>query len=266
VTPIADEFERVHEEFAKALLTCRTKADSKAVHRLRKMTRITEALLRKATEDHPGAGELHKRAKNALKELKRIRRATGPVRDLDVQKKIAKAMRDSVLTSTMPKDRQLLMREHASLDARLSRRRGNSQKELRQLLASHELKLEGALEMTGHAMRALHARGPGVLVTAKQWVRRIPLPGNDTESLHDYRKKTKAARYLAGMDEDSAAARKLAKRLKQMQDAIGEWHDLLLLAEEAKDALGGKAALTLAVKQAREQARMRAERKIRLNG
>ena len=91
----------------------------------------------------------------------------------------------------------------------------------------------------------------------------------DLESLHDYRKKTKAARYPAGMDEDSAAARtNWQKRLKMMQDSIGKWHDLLLLADEAKDALGGHAAMTLAAKRARDQARSVARRAkvIALNG
>lgn len=265
MTPIADEFERIHAEFAEALAACRVKASSTAIHRLRKTTRTTEALLRKSTEDHPGARDLCKRVKKAEKELKRIRRAVGPVRDLAVHRKIAKEMRNRALKSALPKTRQLLMGEHTLLDAKLSRRREAAQKNLRELLAKREIKMERALEKTAKAMRALHNREPGVLVTAKGWMQRAPLPTMEPESLHDYRKITKAARYLAGMDEGSAAALKLEKRLERTQDAIGKWHDLLLLTEEAKALLGGGALITLAVRDAQEKALRQAARSIGLN-
>jgi CHAD domain-containing protein len=56
------------------------------------------------------------------------------------------------------------------------------------------------------------------------------------ENLHDFRKATKKARYVAeaGAEGDSS----VAKALKRIQDAIGEWHDWLCLGEEAQAALG----------------------------
>jgi CHAD domain-containing protein len=263
---LVDEFERIHKEFCEALLSCRAKTSKRAVHQLRKITRISEAVLRKAAEDHPDAGQLHKHIKEIKKQLKRVRRAAGSVRDLDMHCKIAAQIRDRMLQSADAGLLTQLRREYRSLDAKLTRRREQAAKHLKLILTSSELKLERLLLKILKAMHGLHSDGPGMLATAKEWVRCTPLPGKDSESLHDYRKTTKAARYLAEMDEDSAAARKLEKHLKQVQDAIGKWHDLLLLAEEAKDALGGNAAMTLAAKQACEQARMQAERKIRPNG
>jgi CHAD domain-containing protein len=262
VTAIAHEFERIYAKFAEALIACRAKAGSQAVHRLRKLTRMTEALLRKAMEDHPNACDLQRRAAKAAKELKRIRRAAGPVRDLDVQRKIANEMRDRTLR---PETRSSLMREQKQLDVKLGRRRGIAEKKLKELLAERELKVGRALEKTAKIMQTLRTPEPGLLATAEVWVRQIPLPATEPESLHSYRKKTKAARYLAGMDKGSAPAHKLELRLKQMQDAIGRWHDLLLLGNEAKDLLGNDTCISIVLKSAQEKALKKAERCVGLN-
>ena len=46
----------------------------------------------------------------------------------------------------------------------------------------------------------------------------------------------------------------VAKALKRIQDAIGEWHDWLCLGEEAKAALGQDAPELTAALQARDRA------------
>lgn len=63
------------------------------------------------------------------------------------------------------------------------------------------------------------------------------MPSLHAENLHDFRKATKKARYLAeaGAAGDSSS---VAKALKRIQDSIGEWHDWLCLGEEAEAALG----------------------------
>ncbi len=60
----------------------------------------------------------------------------------------------------------------------------------------------------------------------------------DAENLHDFRKATKKARYVAESGAQGQSHSSVAKALKRIQDAIGEWHDWLCLAEEAKTALG----------------------------
>lgn len=267
VKAFADKFEHAHEQLAKALLSCRAQTTPGEVHRLRKITRITEALLRKATEDYPGSQKLQKRIKKTAKELKRVRRCAGLLRDLDVHIKITKEMCDRAFKSAKPKMRSLLLREHESLDAKLRQQRNAAQNDLQYLLKKREIKIERALEKTVCALRSLHTRvqQPGMLATARGWVRQTPLPTNDPNDLHTYRKKTKAARYLAAMDKESASARKLEKRLKQTQDAIGEWHDLLLLGKEAKEILGAKAVINLTIKAARKKALNKTVRRIGLN-
>ncbi len=64
------------------------------------------------------------------------------------------------------------------------------------------------------------------------------MPLLDAENLHDFRKATKKARYVAESGARERNSSSVAKALKRIQDAIGDWHDWLCLAEEAKTALG----------------------------
>jgi murein L,D-transpeptidase YcbB/YkuD len=58
------------------------------------------------------------------------------------------------------------------------------------------------------------------------------------ENLHAFRKATKKARYVAESGAEGQRYSNVAKALKRVQDAIGEWHDWLCLAEDAKVAMG----------------------------
>jgi CHAD domain-containing protein len=58
------------------------------------------------------------------------------------------------------------------------------------------------------------------------------------DNLHDFRKGAKKARYMAETAKDDEYAGSVGKALKKLQDEIGDWHDWLVLAEEAHRALG----------------------------
>jgi CHAD domain-containing protein len=64
------------------------------------------------------------------------------------------------------------------------------------------------------------------------------MPLLDKENLHDFRKGAKKARYVAESDDSDPAAVAMAKAVKRVQDAIGDWHDWTVVAEEAQEALG----------------------------
>jgi CHAD domain-containing protein len=64
------------------------------------------------------------------------------------------------------------------------------------------------------------------------------MPLLDAENLHDFRKMTKKARYVAESATEKGPYSSVAKALKRVQDAIGEWHDWQCLLEEAGTALG----------------------------
>ena len=71
-----------------------------------------------------------------------------------------------------------------------------------------------------------------------------PAP-DDTAQLHELRKRAKLARYLAESAPRSAvAAQRLAKQFATLQQAGGEWHDWLVLAQVAAGELGPSATLS----------------------
>jgi CHAD domain-containing protein len=63
----------------------------------------------------------------------------------------------------------------------------------------------------------------------------------DAGNLHDFRKGAKKARYVAELAaQGDEQAKQVGETLKKLQDEIGDWHDWLVLAEEAHTALGDK--------------------------
>ena len=76
-------------------------------------------------------------------------------------------------------------------------------------------------------------------VALEEFVRAVDaIPLLDAENLHEFRKATKKARYIAESEAEGEDYSSVAKALKRVQDAIGEWHDWLCLWEEARTALG----------------------------
>ena len=70
----------------------------------------------------------------------------------------------------------------------------------------------------------------------------------DAGNLHDFRKGAKKARYVAELAaQGDEQAKQVGETLKKLQDEIGDWHDWLVLAEEAHRALGDKAMELIAL-------------------
>jgi CHAD domain-containing protein len=226
--------------FVEAVVSCRVESAEKAVHTVRTGSRRLEALLRKMQEDHRGAAGLHREAEKALKQLDRIRRLAGSVRDLDVQRKLAEDVREEMSSRKSAAVREDVAAEYERLDGYLKRRRERGADALREGLTKRELKVERALERTAEEMKDLTANAPTALVTARRWTQRSAAKiGKLNEgNLHDFRKRTKAARYVAELQKESLAAKRFARELRGVQDAIGEWHDWELLSQVTKDVVG----------------------------
>jgi CHAD domain-containing protein len=125
------------------------------------------------------------------------------------------------------------------------------QKEIRKRqprLAERQAALFGAVNDASLIMAPTSR--PADAVALEDFVRAIDtMPLLDAENLHDFRKATKKARYVAEGGAEGQRLSSVAKALKRVQDAIGQWHDWLCLAEDARVAVGQHAPeLTAALK------------------
>jgi CHAD domain-containing protein len=230
------------EAFHTAVDQCLQDADPDAVHRVRTGSRRLQAMLEATLRENAGSA-LQLTAKAWLRPLKQIRRAAGEVRDLDVHRKLLEswASKESPIPEAASASR--LHEQAQVLDTCLKGERKHlahgMQKQVRkrqQGLAERQAAFLAALGSVP-AGSSRGARSTNA-VALEDFVRTADaMPLLDAENLHEFRKATKKARYVAesgAAEQDSS----VAKALKRIQDAIGEWHDWVCLREEAEAALG----------------------------
>ena len=259
---IVSTFDELRLTFVQAVVACRAEPSVKAVHAVRTRSRRLEALLFKLAEDHPQAGRLHRALKRAFKQLGKIRKAAGSVRDLDVQMDLVEEVADRLRFRKRAAAREEVSDEYERLDGYLRRRRERRGADLDAELEKSELKVERSLEKIADEIAGLRSQEPSLLETARRWTQAaVARMGVLNEAnLHEYRKRTKAARYVAERQVGSSAARRFAAELRHVQDVIGEWHDWALLSELAEEVLGGDAAVTKALVVERSRSLERAMR------
>jgi CHAD domain-containing protein len=250
-----------------------------AVHHLRTGTRRVEATLETLARE-AGARGLGKATEDArqrwLRQLKKVRRAAGTVRDLDVHSelladnflpaedtapdKVAAELAEAIAdAATGSVEITPLMEQARSLDQWLKDRRSAAAEALCSTLDDHAQRLLDAERqfMTAIAKRRSilrRAHRPAVRLALEDYLRLMDaMPLLDRENLHDFRKGAKKARYVAESDDNDQSAVAMAKAVKRVQDTIGEWHDWVVVAEEAREALGKNGALLQAELEARAQ-------------
>jgi CHAD domain-containing protein len=225
--------------FNAAVGPCVENAAPDAVHGVRTGSRRLQAMLEAMLNQHPQLS-FEKPAKTWMRQLKQVRRAAGSVRDLDVHRKL--------LQPWVAQESSPLQKQADKLDAWLKGRRKHlaarmqKQVERRQpMLQQRQDALLAALQSApASALRVPHSTDA---VALEQFVRAADAMSLlDAENLHDFRKATKKARYVAESGAEGQDSSSVAKALKRVQDAIGEWHDWLCLAHEADAALGKDAA------------------------
>lgn len=235
-----------------------------AVHHLRTGTRRVEATLETLARE-AGKRGLGTQAEDArqrwLRQLKKVRRAAGTVRDLDVHRELladnllpaADSAPDKVAAELTEATESAaagsvavtpLIEQARSLDAWLNARRSVAADALCATLDDHARAL---LEAEQQFMDAIaqrrsvlqRAHRPADRLALEDYLRLMDaMPLLDKENLHDFRKGAKKARYVAESDDQDPAAEAMAKAIKRVQDAIGDWHDWEVVAEEAHEALG----------------------------
>ena len=205
-------------------------AKPETVHHLRTTIRRIETLVAAAARPPEPKEE------KLLKQLGRLRRRAGKVRDLDVQIDALASLRLDSITrdrarvmsflqkARIRREKKLLAAFEEELDAGLRKRLKRTSARLQQELAQPAQR-QAAEE---RFLRAALERFAAV-------VRRYPTLGEG--NLHQFRMDCKRVRYLAEMAGEGPRVAEVIAQLKRIQDAIGAWHDWLTLSATAERVL-----------------------------
>ena len=239
------------------LAKCARDPDEDAVHDTRTGTRRIEATLEAALRDaglqsSDGEGELSQAARAWERLLKAIRRSAAPVRDLDVQRKILKSLIPVVeaeIKIPVNEPESGMAGQIDKLDDALKNEREHRATPLRKNAAKWAGKLDGHFAAWTNARRpsSRHTRNDAAATALDAFARLAnQMRQLDAGNLHDFRKGAKKARYMAEQGGDDERAGAVGKSLKKLQDEIGDWHDWLMLSDEAHKYLNEDGALLIA--------------------
>lgn len=285
-----DDVRRLAEKVRENLQKCAHDPDVDAVHDTRTGTRRLQATLEDRVRKLPDgdhAEPVRAAATELLRQMKKIRRAAGPVRDLDVHRRLLEKLMERALDpgaerqdanaateaqGVPPEPARLDGLETAAgrrmtgveqqaddLDAWLKHKRNRLAQDLQDQAGGMLAKLEKRLEDFEAALRVRRGRAarkkpPGVVALDSFARLATEMQLLDAGNLHDFRKGAKKARYVAELAaQGDAHAQQVGATLKKLQDEIGDWHDWMVLAEEAHTALGDGAAELLALLEARRE-------------
>jgi len=283
-----EDIRRLGKKLRENLAKCAHDPDVESVHDTRTGTRRLQATLENLIREIPpgeGSEPVRDAAAATMKLLKKIRHEAGPVRDLDVHRKLIEKLvklavepaeaatpapatepqqsarlAPDVAPAQEPPTATGLQQQADQLDNWLRRRRGELGDGLRahadEMIEKLDKRIEEleAARKTGPGPRA-RKKPPGVVALDSFARLASEMQVLDAANLHDFRKGAKKARYVAELAaQGDAQARVIGETLKKLQDEIGDWHDWLVLADEAHAALGDHATeLTGLVESEREK-------------
>lgn len=287
------DISRLAAALRENLAKCAANPDVDPVHDVRTGTRRLQATVESLVRELPEgerAEAVREAAAAMLRVLRKIRRAAGEVRDLDVHRKLlgklakralgpqkgsgGEASRDAPASHQpepiaqpealdpgrpgLPGSRFSAQVEH--LDAWLKHRRATQAERLQAqtpaFLARFDTRLKALESALGAEGLRLHRRKSPAVLALETFARlATEMQSLHAGNLHDFRKGAKKARYVAELAASAdAEASQVGGALKKLQDEIGDWHDWLVLAEEAHQALGEDAVeLAARIEQQRDQ-------------
>ena len=202
---------------------------SDAVHRLRTSARHLETALVALGVDSK------RQVRALLRNLKRIHRQAGAVRDMDVL--TAKAL---TIDWRGEQDDIVRLLEH------LGAERGKRARKLRSAIAKRRRTLRRLLERGLDRVARVAERSReeedaaavhAAVAHALQVTSEVSRPGRLSRSnLHEYRLRVKELRDILRLSREAADSA-LVPKLEEVKDAIGDWHDWVELAGIAADTL-----------------------------
>ncbi|MGB7599103.1 MAG: CHAD domain-containing protein [Candidatus Sulfotelmatobacter sp.] len=212
----------VFQNLERELVNLASKPQAKTVHRFRTGTRRLQILL---SELSP---KLDHSDKKLLKQLSRIRKRAGKVRDLDMQAAALRSLK-------VPRE----PRRKSQLINRLIELRGQHEKKLRKQLDKTTIReIRKRLRRAAKHFHPESGRDPLAVARAMlDSLHRTGAPLTETV-LHQYRILSKRARYAAEFAIPSPASERFIAQIKRIQDALGDWHDWLTLTQTATTQFG----------------------------
>jgi CHAD domain-containing protein len=218
-----------------AMADCLDDPKPAVVHKLRSSARRLEAVLKVLifSADLPTLSKKSRAFKRALRE---IRRASGDVRDLDVHCELLNTYQAISGATELEKELQALRKKKVK---KLQRQILVDEDEIHRTLDKLEVAFAEFTNLNLSGGRLIHAARSWLAPTVRG------LDPHEDEDLHSIRKACKTARYIAEIGgEASKTAAKFAKRLENVQQTTGEWHDCLLLLNKAHASLPAESPFT----------------------
>ena len=218
---IAHRGKLILRKMERNLLRLAADPNREAVHDFRTTSRRLETLLGLLLPVRD------RNQRKLLKLLSRIRRKAGRIRDIDVQ---LAALRSFKVPQEPRRKTQLM---HRLIDLRVQH-----EHKLPKLLKKKAVtELKKRIRRASQNLLATSNRDP--LVVANEILHAASTAGPvSDEILHRYRIAVKRARYAAEFASRSAESERFISALKQLQDALGSWHDWMTLTRTAARHLG----------------------------
>jgi CHAD domain-containing protein len=201
---------------------------AKAVHRLRTTARRIQTLI--STQPI----RLRDKDRQAIRELERIRRRGGKVRDLDVQIPLLRVLSNRSVGKDCLVLRQALLKKRTKRAERLA---ATARTVVQSKFCDRLYRV--LHQMAPTAESPSHADEQDLLVQAQLKLEQLGAvfggdPQPSSKRLHQLRIALKHTRYLAELSQPSQARDELIARLKFAHKVLGEWRDWELLAKTAE--------------------------------
>ena len=187
------------------------------VHHFRTNIRRVEALVEQLASEGGSESKL-------LRQLSKLRKRAGRMRDLDVQIAFLKELR----VPDRQNHREQLLEQLVEEKSRRERK----------LAAAFDA--ESVRKLRNRLRKVSAEINFGGTDPLRMAFARLPRPASTSLSekeLHACRIAAKRARYLAELS-DAPGAKAFIEELKRAQDAVGEWHDLFKLTQRAEKLFG----------------------------
>jgi CHAD domain-containing protein len=226
--------ESLLQRVEKSLAEVAREATPKNVHFFRTSCRRLKAYARLAE------GEPARVLRKLSKRLDRARQLAGRVRDLDVQLDQLRHLHVEAERS----ERRRLIAEMEEARSRAERKLAGEldQEAIKKLLGRVD-KAKAAERAEGQHRRERRGRAGS---RALELAAALPqdFPALDVENIHGLRLACKRIRYTAEQALPRPEAKRLVVAMKEVQDAVGRWHDWLILREQAEETLAPDSTLT----------------------